>query len=132
MTRRYLDLVRGEIELAEGRPGEAARLFEAAYALEGRDADTLESLAAASVAGERLEEAVKRYEELIASRPINNEGQQHWLRAHVRLGELHERLGRPDEARKSYERLLATWKDGDADLVALIEARARLARLRAN
>ena len=48
------------------------------------------------------------------------------------LGELYERLGRPDQARKSYERLLATWKDGDADLVALIEARARLARLPAN
>jgi tetratricopeptide (TPR) repeat protein len=125
----HLDLVRGEIELAEGRPGEAARLFEVAYTMEARDADTLESLAAASVAGGRLEEGVKRYEELIARRPINNEGQQHWLRAHVRLGELYERLGRTDAARQRYQQLLATWKDGDADLVALKEARERLAKL---
>ena len=91
----YLDLVRGEIELAEGRPGEAARLFEAAYVLEARDADTLESLAVASAAGGRFEEAVKRYEELIARRQINNEGQQHWLRAHVRARRALRAVGAP-------------------------------------
>jgi tetratricopeptide (TPR) repeat protein/predicted Ser/Thr protein kinase len=125
----YLDLVRGEIELADGRPGDAAKRFEAAYALEARDPDTLESLATAAVAGGRLEEAVKRYEDLIAKRPIGNEGQQHWVRSHVRLGELYERLGRPDAARASYERLLAIWKDADADLVTLNEARAHVSKL---
>jgi tetratricopeptide (TPR) repeat protein len=125
--RAYLDLVRGEVELAEGRSTEAARLFEAARLAEPGDADMLESLAVACVAGGRWEDAIKHYEDLIALHPVGYEGQEHWFRAHVRLGALYERVGQPDAARRSYERLLVLWKEGDADLIALKEARARLA-----
>jgi tetratricopeptide (TPR) repeat protein len=124
-----IDLVRGEIALAERRPAEAVRLFEGAYLLESLDADILESLAVALVASGRLEDAANRYEQLIASRRLGSEGQEQWLRAHVRVGELYERLGRPDAARQSYERLLGTWKNADADLVGLKEVKARLAKL---
>ena len=127
----WLDLVRGEIELRRRQARRSGEAVRAVSVLEARDADTLESLAVAYAAGGRFEEAVKRYEELIADARINNEGQQYWLRAHVRVGELYERLGRPDEARKSYERLLATGRTATQDLLALLEARARLARLRA-
>jgi hypothetical protein len=47
----------------------------------------------------------------------------------VTVGEIYERLGRADEARRKYEALVKIWKDGDSDLVALTEARARLAKL---
>ena len=125
----HLDLVRGELALAEGRPTEAIGRFQAAQVVDPRNASALESLAAALVASGQIEDAVKRYEELIAKEPFGAEAQEDWMRAHVRLGELHERLGKPDAARASYERLLAIWKDGDADLVALNEARAHLAKL---
>ncbi len=48
---------------------------------------------------------------------------------HQKLVHAKERLGKPDAARASYERLIALWKDADPDLVALKEARERLARL---
>lgn len=47
--------------------------------------------------------------------------------SHVTAGEIYERLGRADEARRKYEALVKIWKDGDPDLVALKDARARLA-----
>ncbi|HMD33875.1 MAG TPA: tetratricopeptide repeat protein, partial [Vicinamibacterales bacterium] len=90
----------------------------------------VEALAAAFSAAGRLTDAVARYEELIALHPVGAETQEDWLIAHVRLGELYERTGRPDAARQRYEGLLALWKDGDADLVARKEAVARLARLK--
>jgi eukaryotic-like serine/threonine-protein kinase len=125
--RAYLDLVRGEIELAEGRPREAAVLFEAANAVQSKHAEILESLAVAYVAAGRLEEAVKQYEDLMAEGSLGNEGQELWFRAHVRLGELYNRLGRPDEARRSYHRLLLLWKEADANVTALTQVKARLA-----
>jgi tetratricopeptide (TPR) repeat protein len=125
----YFDIVRGELALAEGRPGEAVAQFEAAHVVDPRYPDALESLAAALAAAGRVEDAVKRYEELIAQRPFGREAQEDWLLAHVRAGELYERLGRSDQARQSYERLLALWKEADADLVALKEARAHVSKL---
>jgi tetratricopeptide (TPR) repeat protein len=126
-----LDLVRGEIALAEDKPDEAVKLFESARLIEPRVAEILESLAFALVAAGRLEDAAGRYEELLSMRPLGGEGQEVWVRAHVMIGDVYERLGRVDAARASYERLLTLWKNGDADLVALNEAKTRLAKLKA-
>lgn len=41
-----------------------------------------------------------------------------------------ERLGKPNSAKPSYQRLMTPWKDGDADLVALREARERASRIK--
>ena len=125
----YLDLVRGEIALAERRPADAIARFDAARIVDPRLPSTIESLAAALAAAGRLDEAAARYAELIERRPLGNEGQEDWFGAHVRLGELYERLGRSGDARRVYEQLLTTWKDGDRDLVARKEADNRLAAL---
>jgi tetratricopeptide (TPR) repeat protein len=125
----HLERVRGEIALAERRPAEAVDRFEAARVVMPHVAETLESLATALIAARRVDEAVARYQELLALEPFGNEGQDPWLRAHVRAGELLERLGRRDEARQLYERLLALWRDGDRDLVLRKEAQARLAAI---
>jgi len=115
--------------LAEGRSTEAVGRFQAAQVVDARNTSALESLAFAFVASGQLEDAVRRYEELIALRPFGVEAQEDWLRAHVRLGDIYERLGKPESAKASYDRLIALWKDGDADLVALKEARERAGRL---
>ena len=121
--------MRGEIALAERRPADAVARFDAARIVDPLLPSTIESLAAALAAAGRLDEAVTRYEELIARRPLGNEGQEDWLRAHVRVGELYERLGRAGDARKAYEQLLTIWKDADPQLTARAEAEARLAKL---
>ncbi|HEX2344838.1 MAG TPA: protein kinase [Vicinamibacterales bacterium] len=124
----YINQAQGEVALAEGRFDEALRLVEAA-SLSDRDEDLIESVAAANVAAGHLDVAAKRYEELLATPRFGHESQELWFRSHVTVGEIYERLGRADEARRKYEALVKIWKDGDSDLVALTEARARLAKL---
>ncbi|MGE5232148.1 MAG: hypothetical protein ACM3NS_10425, partial [Deltaproteobacteria bacterium] len=51
--------------------------------------------------------------------------------AHLRLGEIAERRGQPDEAAEHYSRVIKLWRDADAPLQPLVrEARARLAKVR--
>jgi tetratricopeptide (TPR) repeat protein/predicted Ser/Thr protein kinase len=125
----YINQAQGEVALAEGRFEEALRLLEAA-SLSNRDEDLVESVAAAQAASGHLDVAAKRYDELLSAPRFGNEIQELWFRSHVTAGEIDERLGRTDEARKKYEALVKIWKDGDPDLVALKNAKARLAKLK--
>jgi len=64
----------------------------------------------------------KLYEEKGRSRLIHP-------KYHYRLAKLYEEKGRSEEAIEQYERFLEIWKDADADLPGLIDAKERLARL---
>ncbi|HEX2454792.1 MAG TPA: protein kinase [Vicinamibacterales bacterium] len=125
----HFDIVKAEIERAEGRPAQAAELLESALVIDSR-ADTLESLAAALVDTGRHEEAAKRYAELIDRHEMGNEGQEHGFVARVRLAEIDDRLGKTDRARELYEELITQWQTGDDDLLLLRQARKDLARLK--
>jgi serine/threonine protein kinase/tetratricopeptide (TPR) repeat protein len=127
--RAHFDVVRGEIELAERRPLKAVALFEAAFVIETQ-VDTLESLATALLAVGRLEDAAKRYGEILAQRQLGNETQDLWLAAHVNLAQTAQRLGRAERARELYTALITQWADADDDLVLLKDARQALARLK--
>lgn len=127
MDQVALTFVEGEIALAERRAAEAARLFEAALAVSRRNrGEVLEAAARAHAAAGDLERAARRYEELLAATPLGGEEQDGWLRAHLELGRIYERLGRPDAAQTSYGRLAELWKAGDADLVPRRELLARV------
>jgi tetratricopeptide (TPR) repeat protein/predicted Ser/Thr protein kinase len=127
--RAQIDVVRGEIELAEGRSAKALDLLEAAFVVHTR-VDTLESLASALVAAGRLEDAARRYEEIIARGEIGTEDQEHWFAAHSALADVYRRLGRLDRARELYTALLSAWAEADEDLVALKAARQALGSLK--
>lgn len=129
LDRAYLAVARGEIALAEGRPDEAVGHLETASQIDPRNANTLESLAAAYFAAGRLADAAAAYDRVIARVEIANESQGYWFDAHLRLADLRQRLGDESAARALYERILAVWRDADADLPALREAQRRLARL---
>jgi len=126
LDRAYLDLARGELALAEGRPTEAVTLLQAA-SLTRFDADIFESLARAHLAAKQLEPAAQIYEQIVARPQLGSEAQEHWVAAHVALGEIYERLGRHDEGRKLYTSLLEHWQGADPDLVLVKAARSRLA-----
>jgi tetratricopeptide (TPR) repeat protein len=128
LERAYIDLARAEVDLASGRPDRAIELVEPAHrALES--AESLEALARASAIAGRLDLAAGRYEQAVQSAAPGTEAQQGWQQAHVELGRLYERLGRPRDAFRIYTALADRWKDGDADVTLLIVARGRLEQL---
>jgi tetratricopeptide (TPR) repeat protein len=119
--------LKGEIARADGKFAEAITLLQAVG--NGRGHDAIYSLASALQGAGRLEGAAREYQRLLDRRPLGHEAQEDWLAAHVRLGEIFERLNRPADARQQYEKLLTLWKDGDQDLKLRAQATAGLARL---
>lgn len=127
--RAHFDLVRGEIELGEGRAAKAVESFQSAYVIDP-STDTLDSLAMALLAAGDVGEAAKRFEALIARREFGNESQEQLFNAQIRLAEIHARLGRFAEARALCDGFLARWTAADDDLVLLRDARKVLAGLK--
>jgi tetratricopeptide (TPR) repeat protein len=124
----FISASEAEVALAEGRSARALERIEPAH-IYLKEPETLSTLAAAYAATGRVEDAIARYEELLKDRPFGYEGQQLWFDAHLALGRLYEQEHRPQDALRTYESLINRWKDADADLILLTDARARLSRL---
>ena len=75
-----------------------------------------------------LEAAEDRVEEAIRHYRSSQRGYQR-PRAVLELARLSETAGRPDEAKKYWERFLIITRSGDQDLPQIVEAREALARL---
>jgi hypothetical protein len=58
------------------------------------------------------------------------EGQEEWVRAPFRIGQLAEQVGDTGLARTGYSELVDRWAAGDSTLPELRTARDRLSRLR--
>ncbi len=69
----------------------------------------------------RWDEAIEEYERLLRLNP-------NWAWARHRLGLAYERKGDGERAQAAYRRLLEIWKDADADIPEVIDAKARLAK----
>jgi tetratricopeptide (TPR) repeat protein/tRNA A-37 threonylcarbamoyl transferase component Bud32 len=124
-----VDILQGEIALAEGKWQEAIPLFEVSLKLMP-SGDGAEPLARAYVAGKRWDDAARMYARLAAMQSLGNE-QQEWIqRSRVELGKIYERQGKRQEARSMYQQCLDRWKDADPDLPLLVEAKRLLAALR--
>jgi tetratricopeptide (TPR) repeat protein/DNA-binding winged helix-turn-helix (wHTH) protein len=67
----------------------------------------------------RWDEAIEEYERLLRLNP-------NWAWAQHRLGQAYERKGDGERAQAAYRRLLEIWKDADADIPEVIDAKARL------
>ena len=85
--------LKGEIARADGKFTEAITLLQAVGNGPGHYA--IYSLASALQGAGRLEGAAREYQRLLDRRPLGDEAQEDWLAAHVRLGEIFERLNRP-------------------------------------
>ena len=120
--------LRGEVALAKGNPQDAPPDLQKAYALR-ENANHLESLAYGLFKAGDLEAARERYLSLLAEFGLGWEAQEYWILAHYHLGQVYQALGDIPNARRSYEALLEIWKEGDADLIALREARESLEAL---
>jgi len=126
--QRYIDYVRGVIAEAGGQRDQAIPLFESSAQANDWPQPSY-ALAGALARVGRTEEAVKRYETLLKNQVLGSESQESWLRAHVELGALYEKLSRPGDARALYSRVIALLESGDPNLPLRTEASTRLAKL---
>jgi tetratricopeptide (TPR) repeat protein len=123
-----LDVLKGEIALAEGKWQDAIPLFEISLRL-SPEGDGMEPLARAYAAAQRWNDAVHLYSTMSTMYSRGTE-QQEWIQvARFELGNLYSRRGDRVKARAAYEQFLDRWKDADAEIPMLREARKRLAEL---
>ncbi|HTS64537.1 MAG TPA: protein kinase [Candidatus Acidoferrales bacterium] len=126
--RALVEILRGEVELARSKSNHATEALELAHHL-FPDPATLEPLAHAYREVGNREEAIRKYQELLARPRLGREEQEDWILSHYQLGRIFQEAGDKEKAREYYEKFLAIWKDGDPDLPAIVDAKARLLRL---
>jgi tetratricopeptide (TPR) repeat protein len=126
-------LLEATLESAAGRPERALKILEPVSQVQQGTRDDLElTLAEAYLAAGRWDQAAEALRRVIERASIGYDGLIPWVMAHRLLGEVSERLGRPDDAALYYGRFIDLWKDADPGLQPLVAAtRERLSRLTA-
>jgi len=128
--RAAYNRLKGEIELARGNYDEALNLFQVANKLS--EETWSEPLAYCHLTRGDLDGAISAYQQIISIKVLGNENQEKWILAHYYLGKAYEQKGEHEKAIESYENFLNIWKDADPDLVALVDAKKRLAKLKSD
>jgi tetratricopeptide (TPR) repeat protein len=116
--------------LAEGKPAEALAFVEPLVF----DSLHRQDVTLWSIAHMRLEhwaEAAKGFAWLEEAESVNSFNASPAL-ALANLARAQAHLGKTSEARKTYERLFKVWKDADANLPLLVQAKAEYAKLSAS
>jgi tetratricopeptide (TPR) repeat protein len=128
----YIRGVEAQLALARGHDAEAIPVLQELTAA-GPPAVRAEYRAVLASAYRRAgdrERAVATYLEVIADRlALGWEAQEPWILAHRELARLYEAQADTARAVEFYQRFLDIWKDGDADLTALADARGRVRAL---
>lgn len=113
----------GEVALARGNTAQAIELLLLADK-EHSSPLTLEGLGHAYVTTGNTDQAIAAYERLVANlSAIGWEPQQQWLAAHYHLAKAYLARGEKAKAVESLDKLLDLWKEADADLPLLKDAR---------
>jgi tetratricopeptide (TPR) repeat protein/DNA-binding winged helix-turn-helix (wHTH) protein len=123
-SRRYPAFFNGWIAFKQGRADDAVASFK--QTLKHRPpiwaTDPYEDcLANAYLELGRLDEAIAEYERLLRLNPNYPLAQYH-------LGQAYERKGDGERAREAYRNFMQIWKDADADIPEVINAKAWLAK----
>ena len=119
-------MLRGEILLEKEDYKGAIESLEIAYNLTGRN---LEPLARGYYVTGNPDKAIEKYLDIIADMQLGAEYQEDWIRAHYMLGQTFEQIADIENAVLYYKQFLDIWKDGDEDLIDLIDVKERLINL---
>jgi DNA-binding winged helix-turn-helix (wHTH) protein/tetratricopeptide (TPR) repeat protein len=128
--RGYLQLLQGEIALAQGKTDKAIELFTLSNA-EYSTAFSVEALASAYQQAGKTDDAITWYEKFLSQEhdSIEWEPQQPWLAAHCALAADYLAKGDREKARQTLSQLLNLWKEADPSLLLLKQAKLEYARL---
>ncbi len=132
------DLLRAEILLAEGKLNDAIAVSEKALAKENLAADQIfantpfqkDVLARCYQKMGKLDKAIAVYRELLTFDPKKKSIYLSHSRYHYQLAKLYEQKEQTRKAIEHYEKFLEIWNNADKGLPELIDAKARLARLK--
>ena len=120
-----IELVKGEVAMAEGNLSEAVASLELADQLQ-RSGLVKEALARAYYANGTYERAEEYFLEAIRLVQIGYECQEPWVLAHYRLGHLYREMDQQDKSLFYFSRFLELWESGDEGLVGVEDARQQL------
>ncbi len=123
-----LPRVRASLAMERGKPQDAVAALETARPYEMASYAVPEERAEAWLKAQRPDMAAAEYEKILRNQGIDPLSPLYAM-ARLGLGRAYERENKIDESRTEYQRFFAAWKDADADLPVLKEARAEYARL---
>jgi len=121
-----VELLRGEIALAEGDPSKAVASLELADQLDQGHALIIETLGRAYYADGQYEKSGAAFLEAIRLKQLGYEAQEPWVLAHYNLGIVYEEMGEIENSRIYLEKFLELWGSGDEGLAGVEDARRRL------
>ena len=131
----WLPTIEAAIKISEGNAAEALSLLEAAAPYEsGWGGMIINYLYPASLRGQAYllahkgPEAVTEFRKMLDHRGLIQNFPIGAL-AHLQLGRAYAMSGKPNEAKSAYRDFFALWKEADADVPVLNQARAEYARL---
>ena len=122
--RGYLQLLQGDVELAQGHADKAIELFTLSNT-EYNTPFAEEAIASAYQQAGKTDDAIVWYEKFLSipNRAIGTEIQQLWLAAHATLAADYLAKGDREKAKQTIGRLLDLWKDADSNLLLLEQAK---------
>lgn len=128
MTGIYLPKVRAAVALAQGKPSDAVTALEPARHYQLVDLSIPTQRAAAYLLARDGAKSSAEYQTVLANSGMEADGHLYPM-AHLGLARAFALTGRIDASRSEYRSFLSAWKDADADLPVVKQARAELARL---
>ena len=119
---------RAAIDLRNGLPAKAIDDLQPALAYEFRNFEVPSLLAQAYLEANMPERAADEYQKIISRRGVDALSILYPL-AHLGLARAEARMGNKSASRAEYAQFFDVWKQGDADLPILADARAESAKL---
>jgi tetratricopeptide (TPR) repeat protein len=129
MNYMYLPRTRAAVAMQKGRPEEAIAALEPAQPYMLANFYVLTQRAEASLKAGKPDIAIRDYSTILANRGVDPCAAQYPL-AHLGLARAYALKNNMTGSRNEYEKFFTLWKDADANLPILKQARVEYSRLK--